>query len=80
MSDDADAGMPYPHDNLISFAGKNDPELAKEYRERMIEVLQPILTILDEAKKHRMRVGFQLSPPDAFGRHHVAMLEILKEL
>lgn len=64
----------------VTSIGKSDADKATDYRDRMMSALITVTGIIDEAKKNGMRVAFQLSPPDAFGRSHVAVLEILKEL
>lgn len=76
MSSDDEHGLSIASMNL----GKTDADRAAEMRDRMYSALAVVCEIMDEAKKAKIRVGFSLSPADAFGRHHVALLEILKEL
>jgi hypothetical protein len=60
--------------------GKTDAERAAEIREQMLSALSSVIDVMNDAREHGLRVGFQLSGADPFGRHHVQTLEVLKEL
>lgn len=76
---DAARGVHDPNIRLLS-PRATDADRAKALRDRMTNVLGEIIDILDDAHKDGIRIGFQLSTPNALGKHHVCMLEILKEL
>lgn len=65
------------NDNVTTL--KTETERAKEYRQRIEQKLAELCSILDEAAKDGLRIGFQTGI-NAFGRYVVAQLEIVKWL
>lgn len=67
--------MPEP----ISLApGKSDTELAAEYRQRMVEVLEPVKALLNEAKKNGLVISWNIAP-DGMGLYALQYLKIHRE-
>lgn len=61
--------------------GRTEAQIAADYRERAIAVLDPMIALINEARReHGMIIQFQISQPDGFGRQSLALLEIMKKL
>lgn len=61
--------------------GRSDQQKAEELRKDLQDRLEVIAEIITKARReHGFTVGFQLSPPDGFGRVTLATLEIGKKL
>lgn len=62
-------------------AGRTEQQIAEELRKDLQARLETIAEIITKARReHGFTVGFQLSPPDGFGRVTLAALEIGKKL
>ena len=62
-------------------SGRTDEQIAKEYRLEVEARLGGLCEIMNLAKReHGLTISFQFTPPDGFGRVHLAMLEISKKL
>jgi len=88
ISDDLEAGRlnyvafkPIKEPSIeVIHAGGNDVDRAQDYKSRLMGLLTEVATVMSEAKSNGMTVQFSMSPPDAFGRFSVTMLEISKKL
>jgi hypothetical protein len=60
--------------------GKSDLELAQEYRQKLLDLLEPVTVVINEARGKGLIISFGYSPPDAFGRQSLAQLDINKKL
>jgi hypothetical protein len=60
--------------------GKSDIELAQEYRQKLLDLLEPVTVVINEARGKGLIISFGYSPPDAFGRQSLAQLDINKKL
>jgi hypothetical protein len=60
--------------------GKSDIELAQEYRQKLLDLLEPVTVVINEARRKGLIISFGYSPPDAFGRQSLAQLDINKKL
>ena len=58
---------------------ETDIEKARKYRERMAEVLLPVLQIMTEARRDGITISFNLSV-DAMGKAFIGGLTTIKEL
>jgi hypothetical protein len=62
-------------------AGRTEAQIAADYRARTLELLEQLVNVITEARKdHSLTISFSISPPDAFGRCSIGMLEISKKL
>ena len=60
--------------------GKSDIDLAQDYRQRLLELLEPVTVVINEARTKGLIISFGYSPPDAFGRQSLAQLDVTKKL
>ena len=62
-------------------AGRTEEQIAKDYQERMLKLLEPVTALVNEARReHGMSIGFSYTPPNGFGIQMLASLEITKKL
>lgn len=61
--------------------GRSEAQIAQEYADRMLKLLNEVTVVLNEAKqKHGMQISFSYAPANAFGFQTLASLEITKKL
>jgi hypothetical protein len=78
MSDSTSAS-PYVPNVAQLVAIKGDAEKAKEYKDKLAKLCEPICELLTEAKRENIVLAHALQA-DATGRFFVAMLSAHKEL
>lgn len=62
-------------------AGRTDQQIAAEYSDRMLKLLNQVTEVLNEARReHGMTISFGYAPPNQFGIQTLASLEIMKKL
>lgn len=62
-------------------AGRTEEQIAKDYQERMMKLLEPVTALINEARReHNMNIGFSYTPPNGFGIQMLASLDITKKL
>jgi hypothetical protein len=62
-------------------AGRTDQQIAGEYADRMLKLLNQVTEVLNEARReHGMTISFGYTPPNQFGIQTLASLEVSKKL
>lgn len=61
--------------------GRTDQQIASEYADRMLKLLNQVTEVLNEARReHGMTISFGYAPPNQFGIQTLATLEVSKKL
>lgn len=62
-------------------SGRTDQQIATEYADRMLKLLNQVTEVLNEARReHGMTISFGYAPPNQFGIQTLASLEVSKKL
>lgn len=73
--------IPRDHDQNVKHMPlatvKTDIDIAREFRQQIADAMQPVLTIMQDAKRLGFDCQFGIAS-DATGRPHLAQLQIVK--
>lgn len=65
-------------DRVVSIVpGRSDKEMAAEFKQRLVEVHEPILKLLDEMKEHGFEANVMMAP-GPLGKFVIAQLVLMK--
>lgn len=63
---------------IVSIEGKTDSDRAAEYKKRTVDLIEPFLRLKDEAAREGFLINWGGIAPDAFGRHQLIDLHLVK--
>lgn len=63
---------------IVSIEGKTETDRAAEYKKRANELIEPFLRLKDEAAREGFLINWGGIAPDAFSRHQIIDLHLIK--